>query len=180
MPAGESMESSLHEQNFPALLDAVHRIAEEAIESETLELRPTSPLDRAAVRWLSDEAELADGKMLLPAAVTTLTVLSHPSASQNADTAFGKRQCLLATGWTIAPSGRHASAKQKCLHGSQAEIILWPAAELPELGRAARRGRMVLAQPGQSLLPHVACGISSPGRRAGAVAKECHCFSVVP
>ncbi|OLP99017.1 hypothetical protein AK812_SmicGene18471 [Symbiodinium microadriaticum] len=117
----ESMESSLHEQNFPALLDAVHRIAEEAIESETLELRPTSPLDRAAVRWLSDEAELADGKMLLPAAVTTLTVLSHPSASQNADTAFGKRQCLLATGWTIAPSGRHASAKQKCLHGSQAE-----------------------------------------------------------
>ena len=93
-------------------------MAANAIEDGTMQLKPRTADEQAALTWM-ESAELAKNSVLLQTAVTASTTLSEPARVKTANTTWSKRQSLVSAGWSQSSSGRGCSARGSVLNAFQ-------------------------------------------------------------
>ena len=102
------------------LLQAITQLGRAAVSSGTLKLKPnTSSIQKEAVEFLKLHGFADRNNMLLPNALSATTTIKDPAYVANHQTAYGRRQILLGSGWVLALSGRQASFCERRLHLNQ-------------------------------------------------------------
>ena len=102
------------------LLQAITHLGRAAVSSGTLKLKPnTSSIQKEALEFLKLHGFADSNNILLPSALSATTTIKDPAFVENHQTAYGRRQFLLGSGWVLATSGRQASLGERLLHPNQ-------------------------------------------------------------